>query len=100
MCRSRLEALPVATGGLLLVAAAEPVGDPVLVWRAAERPGIAVPAAADTDGLLTIGASVTFRHPLVRPAVYRAAPPEDRPAVHRALADATAPEGHPDRRAL
>src|SRR5438874_8453709 len=99
MCRSRLEALPVATGGLLLVAAAEPVGDPVLVWRAAERLGIAVQAAAETDGLLTIGASVTFRHPLVRSAVYRAASPEDRQAVHRALADATDSEVDPDRRA-
>ena len=83
----------------MLVAAAEPVGDPVLVWRAAERLGIGVQAAADTDGLLTIGARVTFRHPLVRSAVYRAASPEDRQAVHRALADATDPEVDPDRRA-
>ena len=58
-----------------------------------------VQAAAETDGLLTIGASVTFRHPLVRSSVYRAASPEDRQAVHRALADATDPEVDPDRRA-
>ena len=97
--RRRLAGLPAETQRLLLVAAAEPVGDPVLVWRAAGRLGIGVQAAADTDGLLAIGASVTFRHPLVRSAVYRAASPEDRQAVHRALADATDPEVDPDRRA-
>jgi DNA-binding CsgD family transcriptional regulator len=97
--RRRLEGLPVETQRLLLVAAAEPVGDPVLVWRAAGRLGIAVQAAADTDGLLTIAARVTFRHPLVRSAVYRAASPEERQTVHRALADATDPEVDPDRRA-
>jgi DNA-binding CsgD family transcriptional regulator len=97
--RRRLAGLPAETQRLLLVAAAEPVGDPVLVWRAAGRLGIEVQAAAETDGLLTIGASVTFRHPLVRSSVYRAASPEERQAVHRALADATDPEVDPDRRA-
>jgi DNA-binding CsgD family transcriptional regulator len=97
--RRRLEGLPAETQRLLLVAAAEPVGDPVLVWRAAGRLGVGVQAAADTDGLLTIGANVTFRHPLVRSSVYRAASPPDRQAVHRALADATDPEVDPDRRA-
>ncbi|HXO07386.1 MAG TPA: AAA family ATPase, partial [Solirubrobacteraceae bacterium] len=95
----RFAGLPADTQRLLLVAAAEPVGDPVLVWRAAGRLGIGVQAASDTDGLLTIGARVTFRHPLVRSAVYRAASPEERQAVHRALADATDPEVDPDRRA-
>jgi DNA-binding CsgD family transcriptional regulator len=95
----RFVRLPVETQRLLLVAAAEPVGDPVLVWRAAGRLGIAVQAASETDGLLTIGARVTFRHPLVRSSVYRAASPEDRQAVHRALADATDREVDPDRRA-
>ena len=71
----------------------------MLVWRAAGRLGIEVQAAADTDGLLAIGARVTFRHPLVRSAVYRAASAEDRHAAHRALADATDPEVDPDRRA-
>ena len=97
--RRRLAGLPAETQRLLLVAAAEPIGDPVLVWRAADRLGIGVQAAAETDGLLTIGASVTFRHPLVRSAVYRAASPEERHAVHRALADATDPEVDLDRRA-
>jgi DNA-binding CsgD family transcriptional regulator len=95
----RLAGLPADTQRLLLVAAAEPVGDPLLVWRAADRLGIAVTAASETDGLLAIGASVTFRHPLVRSAVYRAASPEKRQTVHRALADATDPEADPDRRA-
>ncbi len=97
--RRRLVGLPAETQRLLLVAAAEPVGDPLLVWRAAGRLGIGAQAAADTDGLLTIDARVTFRHPLVRSAVYRAASPEDRQGVHRALADATDPQVDPDRRA-
>ena len=95
----RFAGLPADTQRLLLVAAAEPVGDPVLVWRAAARLGIGVQAAAETDGLLAIDARVTFRHPLVRSAVYRAASPEERQAAHRALADATDPEVDPDRRA-
>src|SRR5437588_2847910 len=74
--RRRLAGLPAGTQRLLLVAAAEPVGDPVLVWRAAGQLGIGVQAAAETDGLLTIGTRVTFRHPLVRSAAYRAASPE------------------------
>ncbi|HEX4670841.1 MAG TPA: LuxR C-terminal-related transcriptional regulator, partial [Solirubrobacteraceae bacterium] len=97
--RRRFAGLPAETQRLLLVAAAEAVGDPVLVWRAAGRLGIGVQAAADTDGLLAIGARVTFRHPLVRSAVYRAASPDERQAVHRALADATDGEADPDRRA-
>ncbi|HEY2435760.1 MAG TPA: LuxR C-terminal-related transcriptional regulator, partial [Solirubrobacteraceae bacterium] len=97
--RRRLGGLPAETQRLLLVAAADPVGDPVLLWRAAGRLGIGPQAAAETDGLLTIGARVAFRHPLVRSAVYRAASPEQRRAVHRALADATDAEVDPDRRA-
>src|SRR5579864_4665476 len=99
--RRRLEVLPAATRRLMLVAAAEPAGEPELVWRAAERLGIgigAVAPAADA-GLLTIGERVTFRHPLVRSAVYRAASPADRRAAHQALADATDPQDDPDRRA-
>jgi DNA-binding CsgD family transcriptional regulator len=99
--RRRLAALPQAARRLLLVAAAEPTGDPVLVWRAAGRLGIGMDAAApaEASGLLTIGQRVTFRHPLVRSAAYRAAPPEDRRAAHRALAGATDPQADPDRRA-
>jgi DNA-binding CsgD family transcriptional regulator len=99
--RGRLEVLPAATQQLMLVAAAEPAGDPALVWEAAERLGISAGAlapAADA-GLLAIGERVVFRHPLVRSAVYRAASPAGRRAVHQALADATDPGADPDRRA-
>ncbi|MEA2282462.1 MAG: hypothetical protein QOK21_3069, partial [Solirubrobacteraceae bacterium] len=89
--RRRLAALPTESQRLLLVAAAEPVGDPLLVWRAAERLGIGAEAAtpAAAAGLLDLGAHVRFRHPLVRSAVYRAASVEDRQAVHRVLAEVT-----------
>jgi hypothetical protein len=99
--RRRVDGLAPETQRLLLVAAAEPVGEPALLWRAAERLGITLgaAAAARSDGLLAVGARVSFRHPLVRSAVYRAASPEDRRAVHGALADAIDPEVDPDRRA-
>jgi DNA-binding CsgD family transcriptional regulator/tetratricopeptide (TPR) repeat protein len=99
--RLRLEALPADTRVLLPVAAADPVGDPVLVWRAAERLGIPAEAAtpAAEAGLLEVGARVRFRHPLVRSAAYWSASLPQRQAVHRALAEATDPELDPDRRA-
>ena len=99
--RRRLEVLPAVTRRLMLVAAAEPAGEPALVWRAAESLGIgagALAPAADA-GLLAIGRRVTFRHPLVRSAVYRAASPRERRAVHQVLADATDQRADPDRRA-
>ncbi len=98
---SRLESLPEDTRLLLLVAAAEPVDDPLLVWRAAERLGVepSASAAAETIGFLAIGESVTFLHPLVRSAVYRSAPVEQRQAVHLALAAVTDGERDADRRA-
>lgn len=96
----RVEELPEQTRLLLLVAAAEPVGDPTLVWRAAERLGVTPATALDeTDGLLSFDVRVIFRHPLMRSAVYRAAGDEDRRAVHLALAEVTDPELGGDRRA-
>src|SRR3954447_18411702 len=97
----RLDALPAATRRLLLVAAAAPIGGPVLMWRAAELLGINAEAAAPATAadLLELGARVRVRHPLVRSAVYRAASLEERQIAHRALADATDPEVDPDRRA-
>jgi DNA-binding CsgD family transcriptional regulator len=94
-------ALPEATQRLMLLAAADPAGDATLVWRAAVRLGIetAALAAAEDADLLEIGASVQFRHPLVRSAVYRSASPGDRRSMHEALAHVTDPEAEPDRRA-
>lgn len=96
----RLGALPAATRTLLLIAAAEPVGDVRLLIRAAASLGITPDAApAKAAGLIEFGEPVRFRHPLVRSAVYHGAEPEDRRAVHRALAEATDPLLDPDRRA-
>jgi len=99
--QQRVDALPKQTQLLLLVAAAEPVGDPALVRRAAERIGLSVEAPGPTEaaGLLELGARVRFRHPLVRSAVYRAAALTDRRSAHAALAKVTDPEVDPDRRA-
>jgi len=96
----RLAKLPEEAQKLLLIAAAEPVGDPLLVWRAAERLGIATAGMGiDTDGLVTLGERVTFRHPLVRSAVYGSSPAEERRAAHLALAEVTDRRLDPDRRA-
>ncbi|MGY1666442.1 helix-turn-helix transcriptional regulator [Geodermatophilus sp. SYSU D00696] len=99
--RRRLAPLPEVTRRLLLIAAADPVGDPVPVWRAAGRLGIGAEAVtpATDAGLVEIDTSVRFRHPLVRSAVYRAASPEERRTAHRALASSVDPGTDPDRRA-
>ena len=95
----RIGGLPEATQQLMLVAAADPVGDAPLVWRAAETLGIGREAAAPAAGeqLLQIGTRVRFRHPLVRSALYRSASASDRRAAHGALAIATDPDADPDR---
>src|SRR3954464_7464464 len=91
--------LPPSTRTLLLVASAEPIGDPVPVWRAAGALGVEPAARVAAADLVEFGGQVRFRHPLVRSAVYRAASPEECERAHRALADATDPEVDPDRRA-
>jgi DNA-binding CsgD family transcriptional regulator len=98
----RIAPFPEVTQGLLLLAAAEPTGDPALLWRAARFLGLSAAdaaAPAEADGLLTVAARVTFRHPLVRSAVYQAASAADRRHAHHALAEATDPGTDPDRRA-
>jgi DNA-binding NarL/FixJ family response regulator len=96
----RLAPLPAATRRLLLLAAAEPLGDSVLLWRAADRLGIkAEAAAAESEGFVEFCAQVTFRHPLVRSAIYKSASADERREVHNALAEATDPQLDPDRRA-
>ncbi|WP_445149961.1 helix-turn-helix transcriptional regulator [Baekduia sp. Peel2402] len=97
----RVRALPEDSQTLLLAAAAEPLGDATLLWKAAELLGIGTAAGgpAEDVGLIELGARPRFAHPLVRSAVYRAADPTARRAVHRALAEATDPGTDPDRRA-
>jgi DNA-binding CsgD family transcriptional regulator len=97
----RLARLPGDARRLLLIAAADPMGDPAIVWRAARQLGIpeSIAETIEAEDLLELGARVVFRHPLVRSAVYRAAGLKERRAVHRALAQATDPEIDPDRRA-
>ena len=97
----RITKLPHDARRLLLVAATDPVGDPALVLHAAERLGIpnTTVGVVESEGLLSFGPEVVFRHPLVRSAVYRAAGLKDRQDAHRALAEATDPDIDPDRRA-
>ncbi len=99
--RRRIDALPEETCRLLLVAAAEPLGDPALVWGAAARFGIGAEAAepAVEAGLVEFAGRVRFRHPLVRSAVYASASALIRRQVHGALAQVTDAQLDPDRRA-
>src|SRR5579864_1904225 len=96
----RVRSMPDRTQRFLLLAAAEPTGDPALLMRAAELDGLGVEAAtpAEAVGLIELAARVRFQHPLVRSAIYRAAPLAERQTVHRALADATDTQTDPDRR--
>jgi DNA-binding CsgD family transcriptional regulator len=93
--------LPEPTRWLMLLAAADPVGDATLVWRAGRRLDIEASALAPAEDaeLLEIGAQVRFRHPLVRSALYRAASPANRQRVHEVLAEVSDPEADADRRA-
>ncbi len=99
--RRRIAPLPDETRRLMLVAAADPVGDSMLLYRAADQLGIPRDAAdaAEEAGLLELRERLTFRHPLVRSAVYRSATPQERRLTHAAIADATDPDLEPDRRA-
>jgi predicted ATPase len=97
----QLETLPAQARRLVQLAAADPTGDPVLVWRAAGRLALGAGAAgpAAEAGLAEFGARVRFRHPLVRSAAYRSASVQARQELHGALAEATDPAADPDRRA-
>jgi len=99
--RRQINRLPQQARRLLLLAAADPTGDPVLVWRAAGRLGVSAAAArpAAEAGLVEFGGRVAFRHPLARSAAYRSAAEPERQEVHRALAEATDVQADPDRRA-
>jgi DNA-binding CsgD family transcriptional regulator/tetratricopeptide (TPR) repeat protein len=100
-CRRQFALLPAAAQLLLLIAAAEPAGDPVLVWRAAGQLGIQAEAAepAAVAGLAEFGGQVRFCHPQARAAVYRAATPRQRHSAHRALAETAGSDVGPEQRA-
>jgi DNA-binding CsgD family transcriptional regulator len=100
--RRRVQALNAEAQMLLLIAAAEPSGDPLVFWRAVDLLGVSRDAAEVLyeAGLLRVGLSVVFRHPLVRSASYRFASVDARRAVHRALSEAVDPDVDADRRAL
>jgi DNA-binding CsgD family transcriptional regulator len=97
----RLANLPRDVRLLMLVAAADPTGDAALVSRAGRRLGLPESAAlaAQASGLIAFGDGVTFRHPLVRSAVYRSASTAELTEIHAALAESTDAEKDPDRRA-
>jgi AAA ATPase domain len=99
--RRRVDNLPAQTRRLLLTAAAEPLGDPALLLRAAAQMGIGPEAAtpAVQASLVEFERRVRFRHPLVRSVVYGSALSQERQEVHAALAEVTDPERDPDRRA-
>ena len=99
--RTQLERLPDDTRLLLALAAAEPLGDPLLLLDATSQLEVNVEAAdaAAEAGLFHIGERCSFRHPLVRSAAYKAATPRDRRLAHAALADATDGSIDPDRKA-
>jgi DNA-binding CsgD family transcriptional regulator len=99
--RRQIAELPSDTRHLMQIAAADPVGDPLLVWRAAAQLQLgrdAASAAVDA-GLIEIGTRVLFHHPLVRSAAYYSATTDERRVAHAALAAATDPHADPDRRA-
>ena len=99
--RRRITALPSETQRLLLIAAADPLGEPILLWRSAELQGISAAAAAPAveAGLCEFGVRVRFRHPLVRAAAYSAASRDERRRAHAVIAEVTDAEADPDRRA-
>jgi DNA-binding CsgD family transcriptional regulator len=91
-------ALPPQSRQLLLTAAAEPLGDPRLLWRAAAELQLPRTAAGPlrSEGLLSLAPRVVFRRPLLRFAIHQLATDEERHDVHFALALATDPARDPD----
>jgi DNA-binding CsgD family transcriptional regulator len=99
----RVRRLPAETQQLLLVAAADDLESVATVTRAGELLGLGPQALDDAEraGLLSLrGTQLVFRHPLVRSAIYAAAPQSERWRVHRALAESLADAAnHADHRA-
>jgi DNA-binding CsgD family transcriptional regulator len=97
----RVERMPPAAQRVLLIAAAEPIGDPALLLEAADRMGLnGYEALSDAEDLITVDDRVRFRHPLVRSTVYRLASAAERRRVHAALAESISPGEDADRLAL
>jgi DNA-binding CsgD family transcriptional regulator len=98
---TRLDALPADTRLLVVMAAAEPLGDRALLDRAAEVLGIEMAhlLPAVDAGLVRLESRVEFTHPLARSVAYQSADADDRYLVHAALAEATDDQRDPDRRA-
>src|ERR1700733_3052603 len=94
---SRFGTLPERTRQALLLAAVADGADPSVSSQAAGSDAQDL-AAAEQLGLVTVDrAGLRFSHPLVRSAVYHAAPFAQRAAAHRQLAEAL--HDQPDRRA-
>jgi DNA-binding CsgD family transcriptional regulator len=95
----RVRRHPRGAQTVLLLAAAEASGQLRTIRAAAERLGLD-PDLLETGELGDLigidGATVTFRHPLVRSAVYHGAASSARRAAHRALAEALAAGGAAD----
>ena len=99
--RQRIGRLPADAQTALLIAAADNTGDMAALLRAAA--GLQLPAdvldPAQQAALIQItGSTITFRHPLVRSALYQAATLSQRQRVHAALAGALSGEENTDRR--
>ena len=99
---AEIAALSPSTRMLLLVAAAEDTGELGVVLRAAallDVPASAADAAVEAELAEVSGSLLSFRHPLIRAAVYQAAPIADRLTVHKALSEVLTGEADADRRA-
>jgi DNA-binding CsgD family transcriptional regulator len=98
---ARIARLPEATALAVLLAAADPTGEPRVISRAAAQLGIGMGdlIPAESEGLIRMARRIAFEHPLIRSGVYRRASPEQRRRVHAALASSIDRERDPDRRA-
>jgi DNA-binding CsgD family transcriptional regulator len=95
----RIRSLPADAQTLMVIIAADASGDEGAIRRAAARldiPLMAAESAVDAD-LMERASWTTFRHPLIRSAVYGGASSALRRNVHGALADATNRSEAPDR---
>ena len=95
---AQIARLPGPTRQLLLVLAAAGPNATDVVASACQRLGIGRGGADEAirHSVLSDQATLTFRHPLIRSAVYEGAEPVTRREVHALLADVAAQCGYPD----